>query len=230
MTLGILWTPSTALKVRVLLVVSAQQGGCSPVMAIDDDDDDDHVPKKEGGTACLFLLPFLVVTTNYVVPNVIAGSPTSPPQRIPSTDTVSTPREYLVFFFCTPPTSLTETISSVRLTAAQSILRTRADSRLCAKFITHLFACTEIPPSSSGSTVKLLYSIAYALHHAKLHPCDICITCPSPATEGPFSNRTGLIGSSIICLGLHAGEQGDLRQHLLTRTNHDRSSPRVCSS
>ena len=62
--LGIWWTSSTALKVRELLVVSAQQGGAqrSPVMAIVNDDDD-CVPKKEGGTVCLFLFPFLVVTT-----------------------------------------------------------------------------------------------------------------------------------------------------------------------
>ncbi|KIM63970.1 hypothetical protein SCLCIDRAFT_1213783 [Scleroderma citrinum Foug A] len=43
-------------------------------------------------------------------------------------------------------------------------------SRLCAKFVTHLFACPELPPSSSGSTVKLPYFIAYALHRTKLHP------------------------------------------------------------
>ena len=29
------------------------------------DDDDDDVPKKEGGTGMQFLLPFLVVITNY---------------------------------------------------------------------------------------------------------------------------------------------------------------------
>ncbi|KAH7883209.1 hypothetical protein F5I97DRAFT_1939054 [Phlebopus sp. FC_14] len=43
-------------------------------------------------------------------------------------------------------------------------------SRLCARFITHLFACPEYPPSSSGSTTKLPYFIAYALHRTKLHP------------------------------------------------------------
>ncbi|KAG1716490.1 hypothetical protein ID866_694 [Astraeus odoratus] len=43
-------------------------------------------------------------------------------------------------------------------------------SRLCARFVTHLFACPELPPSSSGSTVKLPYFIAYALHRTKLHP------------------------------------------------------------
>ncbi|OJA19960.1 hypothetical protein AZE42_03712, partial [Rhizopogon vesiculosus] len=42
-------------------------------------------------------------------------------------------------------------------------------SRLCARFITHLFACPEYPPSSSNSQVKLPHFIAYALHRTKLH-------------------------------------------------------------
>ncbi|KIJ15514.1 hypothetical protein PAXINDRAFT_77274 [Paxillus involutus ATCC 200175] len=42
-------------------------------------------------------------------------------------------------------------------------------SKLCARFITHLFACPEYPPPSSGSTVKLPQFIAYALHRTKLH-------------------------------------------------------------
>ncbi|KAI5986857.1 hypothetical protein EDD15DRAFT_2199916 [Pisolithus albus] len=43
-------------------------------------------------------------------------------------------------------------------------------SLLCTRFITHLFACPELPPSSSGSKVKLQKFIAYALHRTKLHP------------------------------------------------------------
>ena len=43
-----------------------------------------------------------------------------------------------------------------------------------------------------------------------------------PATKGPFSIRTGLVGSPVICLGLHAGEQGDLRRHLLEQVMVDR--------
>ena len=43
---------------------------------------------------------------------------------------------------------------------------------LCAEFITHLFACPELPPSSSGSTVKLLYFI-YTLHRTKRLPSVI---------------------------------------------------------
>ncbi|KAG1903316.1 uncharacterized protein F5891DRAFT_947422, partial [Suillus fuscotomentosus] len=42
-------------------------------------------------------------------------------------------------------------------------------SRLCSRFIMHLFACPEYPPSSSNSQVKLPHFIAYALHRTKLH-------------------------------------------------------------
>ncbi|KAG2064096.1 hypothetical protein BDR04DRAFT_1036176, partial [Suillus decipiens] len=42
-------------------------------------------------------------------------------------------------------------------------------SRLCMQFITHLFACSEYPPSSSNSQAKLPHFIAYALHCTKLH-------------------------------------------------------------
>ena len=42
-------------------------------------------------------------------------------------------------------------------------------AHLCARSITHLFACPEYPPTSSGSNTKLLYFIAYALHRTKHH-------------------------------------------------------------
>jgi hypothetical protein len=42
-------------------------------------------------------------------------------------------------------------------------------AKLCGRFITHLFACPEYPPTSSGSNTKLPHFIAYALHRTKLH-------------------------------------------------------------
>jgi len=42
-------------------------------------------------------------------------------------------------------------------------------ARLCGRFITHLFACPEYPPTSTHSQAKLPYFIAYALHRTKLH-------------------------------------------------------------
>lgn len=46
-------------------------------------------------------------------------------------------------------------------------------SRLCARFITHLFACPELPPTTANSHLlqasgKLPYFIAYALYRTKL--------------------------------------------------------------
>jgi hypothetical protein len=47
-------------------------------------------------------------------------------------------------------------------------------ARLCARFITHLFACPEYPPQPPNgaphpASAKLPYFIAYALHRTKLH-------------------------------------------------------------
>jgi hypothetical protein len=41
--------------------------------------------------------------------------------------------------------------------------------KLCAYFITHLFACPEYPSTASHSQAKLPYFIVYALHRTKLH-------------------------------------------------------------
>ena len=42
-------------------------------------------------------------------------------------------------------------------------------AKIAARFITHLFACPDYPPSSTHSHAKLPYFIAYALHRTKLH-------------------------------------------------------------
>jgi hypothetical protein len=39
----------------------------------------------------------------------------------------------------------------------------------CGRFITHLFACPEYPPTSCGSSTKLPYFITYAFHRTELH-------------------------------------------------------------
>jgi hypothetical protein len=42
-------------------------------------------------------------------------------------------------------------------------------AKIAARFITHLFACPDYPPSSTHAHAKLPYIIAYALHRTKLH-------------------------------------------------------------
>jgi len=58
---------------------------------------------------------------------------------------------------------------------------------LCAKFLTHLLTCPELPPSSLGSTVKLPYFIAYALHCSKLHPSLTFAALQLPKAHFPAS-------------------------------------------
>ena len=119
------------------------------------------------------------MTTNYVVPNVIVRSPTSlipfsilyHPQHIPSTDTISAPRrEYFVFFLhrLQPLRQKPQSVATSVSRQPDPYYGHEQISRFCAKFIAHLFTHPEIPPSSSGLTVKLLYFIAYALHHTEL--------------------------------------------------------------
>ncbi|KAH6911763.1 hypothetical protein BKA70DRAFT_862468 [Coprinopsis sp. MPI-PUGE-AT-0042] len=43
-------------------------------------------------------------------------------------------------------------------------------ARMCARFITHLFACPEYLPTTSHMQAKLPHFVAYALHRTKLHP------------------------------------------------------------
>jgi len=77
-------------------------------------------------------------------------------------------------------------------------------AQLCGRFITHLFACPEYPPTSSGSNTKLPHFIAYALHRMKLHPSV------TPTTESSFPYGLRILGSSTIHLCLHNRLQGHL--------------------
>jgi hypothetical protein len=53
-------------------------------------------------------------------------------------------------------------------------------ARLCARFITHLYACPEYPPSSNISQAKLPYFIANALHWLSIHCMSVCTVRHSP--------------------------------------------------
>ncbi|KAK0454655.1 uncharacterized protein ARMOST_01090 [Armillaria ostoyae] len=84
-------------------------------------------------------------------------------------------------------------------------------SRLCARFITHLFACPENPPAASQSQAKLPYFIAYAFHRTKLHPSVTFaalillqrLKARFPTARGSSGHRLFLsafmIASKIIC-------------------------------
>ena len=106
---------------------------------------------------------------------------------------------------------------------ARPILRTRADFTALRQVYHPPFR----PPRATP--VLVCFDCEAPVFHRLRSPSheiaplsDVCVTRPSPATKYPFSNRTGLVGSSIICLDPHAGEQGDLRRHLLEQVMVDR--------
>ncbi|KAH7906036.1 hypothetical protein BJ138DRAFT_968322, partial [Hygrophoropsis aurantiaca] len=66
-----------------------------------------------------------------------------------------------------PPTKLSSTQRSSK--ATDPFYGHEQSSKLCARFVSLLFARPEYPPSSLGSNIKLSYFIAYALHRTKLH-------------------------------------------------------------
>ena len=98
--------------------------------------------------------------------------------------------------------------------AATSVSWQRADpyygheqiSRLCAKFSTRPFTCPEIPPSTSGSTLKLRISSPTLSIAWNCTPLWCLRHSSFSATKGSFSNCGGLAGLSIICLGIHGTE------------------------
>jgi hypothetical protein len=84
-------------------------------------------------------------------------------------------------------------------------------SRLCGRFITHLFACPEYPPTATHPQARLPYFIAYALHRTKLH---VSVTFAAlvllqrlkarfPTARGSSGHRlfisAFMIASKVIC-------------------------------
>ncbi|KAL9712029.1 hypothetical protein Ac2012v2_005105 [Leucoagaricus gongylophorus] len=84
---------------------------------------------------------------------------------------------------------------------------------ICARFITHLFACPENPPSTGVAPVhsKLPFFIAYALHRTKLHPAVTYaalvllqrLKARFPTARGSSGHRlfisAFMIASKVIC-------------------------------
>ncbi|KAG2111408.1 hypothetical protein BD769DRAFT_1746298 [Suillus cothurnatus] len=72
---------------------------------------------------------------------------------------------------------------------------------LCARFITHLFACPEYPPSSSNSQVKLPHFISYTLHHTKLRSLQLKVRFPT--ARGSSAHHlfisAFMLASKVIC-------------------------------
>ncbi|KAJ4482204.1 hypothetical protein J3R30DRAFT_3699623 [Lentinula aciculospora] len=86
-----------------------------------------------------------------------------------------------------------------------------AISRLCARFITHLFGCPERPPNQSGWHVELPYYIAYAIYRTKLPECVVFsalallqrLKSRFPSAKGSSGHRlfisVFMIASKVMC-------------------------------
>ncbi|KAJ3989738.1 hypothetical protein F5890DRAFT_1549294 [Lentinula detonsa] len=84
-------------------------------------------------------------------------------------------------------------------------------SRLCARFITHLFGCPERPPNQSGWHVELPYYIAYAIYRTKLPECVVFsalallqrLKSRFPSAKGSSGHRlfvsAFMIASKVMC-------------------------------
>ncbi|KAF8633442.1 hypothetical protein AX17_004612 [Amanita inopinata Kibby_2008] len=84
-------------------------------------------------------------------------------------------------------------------------------ARLCARFITFLFTCPELPPSSHIQQPKLPQFIAYALHRTKLHASVVIaglillqrLKARFPSAKGSSGHRlfisAYMIASKVIC-------------------------------
>lgn len=94
---------------------------------------------------------------------------------------------------------------------------------LCGHFISHLFACPEYLPTSSGSSTKLPYFIVYTLHQTKLVGYIRC-PCPATAPEGSISHCSRVIRPPTLYFSLHGHFKGDLQRHLLQQIMEHRWS------
>lgn len=84
-------------------------------------------------------------------------------------------------------------------------------ARLSARYITHLFACPDLPPASTNSQSRLPYFIAYALHRTKLHESVTIaalillqrLKARFPTARGSSGHRlyisAYMIASKVIC-------------------------------
>ncbi|CAE6439594.1 unnamed protein product [Rhizoctonia solani] len=86
-------------------------------------------------------------------------------------------------------------------------------AKMCARFITHLFSCPDVPPATSQSAVtpSLAQFVAYALHRTRLHAsvtfCALYLLSRLknrfPAARGSSGHRlyisAFMIASKVIC-------------------------------
>ncbi|KAL0955762.1 hypothetical protein HGRIS_001976 [Hohenbuehelia grisea] len=117
-----------------------------------------------------------------------------------------------------------------------------AISRLVARFITHLFACPEYPPSATHTGAKLPYFIAYALHRTKLHPSVTFaalvllqrLKARFPTARGSSGHRlyisAFMIASKVICDDTYSNKSWSIvAQGMFTLREINQMEREMCS-
>ncbi|KAH6913938.1 alternative cyclin Pcl12 [Coprinopsis sp. MPI-PUGE-AT-0042] len=115
-------------------------------------------------------------------------------------------------------------------------------ARMCARFITHLFACPEYPPTTTHAQAKLPHFVAYALHRTKLHPS---VTFASlillqrlkarfPTARGSSGHRlfisAFMIASKVICDDTYSNKSwGIVAQGMFSLREINQMEREMCS-
>jgi Cyclin, N-terminal domain len=115
-------------------------------------------------------------------------------------------------------------------------------ARLCSRFVTHLFACPEYPPSSTNPQVKLPYFIAYALHRTKLHQSVMFaalvllqrLKARFPTARGSSGHRlfisAFMIASKVICDDTYSNKSWSIvAQGMFTLREINQMEREMCS-
>src|SRR5258705_5562744 len=74
----------------------------------------------------------------------------------------------------------------------------KSTARLCGKFITHLFACQEYPPTSLGLNTKLPQFITYALHCTIVLICHLHSVGPTAMSKSTIPTARGFSGHRLF--------------------------------
>ncbi|TFK23173.1 hypothetical protein FA15DRAFT_621339 [Coprinopsis marcescibilis] len=115
-------------------------------------------------------------------------------------------------------------------------------ARMCARFITHLFACPEYPPAATHSQAKLPHFIAYALHRTKLHTSVSFaalvllqrLKARFPTARGSSGHRlfisAFMIASKVICDDTYSNKSwGIVAQGMFTLREINQMEREMCS-
>jgi hypothetical protein len=166
----------------------------------------------------------------------IASHP-SPFRKSSNSHNINIPRSRMAFQPAPPPAPQTHASSK-----ADPFYGHEYIARLCGRFITHLFACPEYPPSTTHSQAKLPYFIAYALHRTKLHSSVTFaalvllqrLKARFPTARGSSGHRlfisAFMIASKVICDDTYSNKSWSIvAQGMFTLREINQMEREMCS-